>query len=89
MYAKNITVDWNLPSDIMFIVELWDGSKRTFYFGQQSETYAYHILWDADEHYGQDNPWLGMTVTYKTCMVTAISRCLKVLEAEFSEYAKK
>ena len=40
-------------------------------------------------HYGQDNPWLGMTVTYKTSMVTAISRCLKVLEAEFSEYAKK
>ena len=89
MYAKNITVDWNLPSDIIFIVELRDGSKRTFNFGQQSEGYAHHILWDVDEHYGHDNPWLEMTVTYKTNMVTAISRCLKVLEAEFSEYAKK
>ena len=89
MYAKNITVDWNLPRDIIFIVELQDGSKRTFYFGPQQRPYAYHILWDADEQEGCDNPWLGMTVTYKTSMVTVISRCLKVLEAEFSEYAKK
>ena len=87
MYAKNITVDWNLPSDIMFIVELQDGSKRTFWFGRESEGWAYHILWDAAD--GKDNPWLGMNVTYKTSMVTAISRCLKVLEAEFSEYVKK
>ena len=89
MYAKNITVDWNLPSDIMFVVELRDGSKRTFWFGQESEGWAYHILWDADEPDGRDNPWLGMTVTHKTSMVTAISRCLKVLETEFSEYVKK
>lgn len=89
MYAKSINLNWEFPNTIDFVVELYDGTKRNFYFLQQSEGYTYWILYDADEHYGSDNPLLGMTVTYRTSMITAISKCLKVLEDEFSQYTDK
>ena len=89
MYARNISVSWELPRDIGFVVEFFDGTKRNFYFVQQTEGYSNYILYDADKHYGQDDPLMHMTVTYKTNMVTAISRCLKVLEDEFSQFTDK
>ena len=89
MYARNISVSWELPKEISFVVEFYDGTKRNFYFVQQTEGYTNYILYDADKHYGSDDPLMHMTVTYKTNMVTAISRCLKVLEDEFSNFSKK
>tara|TARA_R100001510_G_C7636638_1_gene194714 strand:- start:595 stop:915 length:321 start_codon:yes stop_codon:yes gene_type:complete len=89
MYARNISVSWELPREISFVVELYDGTKRNFYFAQQNEGYANYILIDYDKHYGSDDPLMNMTVTYKTNMVTAISKCLKVLEDEFSQYTDK
>lgn len=89
MYARNISVSWELPREISFVVEFPDGTKRNFYFVQQTETFSNYILYDADKHYGWDDPLMHMTVTYKTNMVTAISRCLKVLEDEFSQFTDK
>tara|TARA_R100001460_G_scaffold12965_2_gene29438 strand:+ start:644 stop:943 length:300 start_codon:yes stop_codon:yes gene_type:complete len=86
--ARNISVYWDLPTEISFVVEFYDGTKRNFHFIQQSEGFKNHILYDADAHYGWDEPMMHMTVTYKTSWITVISKCLTVLEDKFSNYKR-
>jgi len=88
-YAHTITVHWDLPSGLTFIVKFPDKTERLFWFVQQSEGYSYHILVEDGDYDTWDNPLLGMTVTYKTSMPTVIAKCLKRLEDEFSRYSKK
>ena len=88
-YARNISVSWELPSDVSFIVEFYDGTKRNFNFCQQLEGFKNYILYDADAHYGWDDPMLILTMTYKTSWITAISKCLACLEDQFSRNKEK
>ena len=87
-YTHNITVHWDLPSGLTFVVKFRGGKERVFYLTQQSEGYTYHVLLEdgCDMWY---DPLLGMTVTYKTSMITVISKCLKRLEDEFSRFSEK
>ena len=89
MYAKSINVNWEFPNEIDFVVEFPDGTKRNFYFLRQSEGYINWILYDSDKPYGSDDPLMNMTVTHRTNMTTAIAKCLRCLEDEFSQYTEK
>jgi hypothetical protein len=85
--ARNISVSWDLyPDEISFIVEFYDKTIRKFHFCQQSEGYRNHILYDADAHYGWDEPLMHMTVTYKTSYISVISKCLTVLYKKYGRY---
>jgi len=88
-HARSISMSWELPREISFIVEFYDGTKRNFYFAQQLEGFKNYILYDADAHYGWDDPMLNITMTYKTSWIIAISKCLAVLEDQFSDYKEK
>ena len=88
-YAYNITVHWDLPSGLTFVVKFRGDKERVFHLVRQSDGYSYHILVEDGDYDTWDNPLLGMTVTYKTSMPTVIAKCLKRLEDEFSRYTEK
>jgi len=87
-YAYNITVHWDLPSGLTFVVKFPGGTERIFHLVRQSEGYTYHVLVEDGRDSWEDH-LLGMTVTYKTKFSTVIAKCIKCLEDEFSQYTEE
>lgn len=78
--SKDIQLNWNGYLNIYFTVTFYDGTVKNFNFSQQSEGYTAYILYDADKHYGWDDPLEVFTVTYKTKPETVIAKCLTILK---------
>ena len=86
-YAHDITMYWDLPTGLTFVLKFPGGTERVFHLVQQSQGYTYHVLIEDGAPY--EEPLLGMTITYKTKFSTVIAKCIKRLEDEFSQYTEE